>query len=627
MPRAPVTVAVVALLLVAAPGGPAVASPAADLLRRGPDAVRALATDLLGQHTLSSPTLILRTLLGSVAAPARHRALGAPLDELRAAIRDADALRARAVSPAVVDEPTLHAAALRVLSSAEMTLPALRRARETRGVPSRCGATGEMVFESFDCSIVVGAGGPNSYPAGLDPTLLVDLGGDDAYATAAVARGSVRVLIDVAGDDSYDSGPGPTQGLVLGQAVALLGVAVLLDASGDDSYTVTATGGETLSAALTVYAQGSSSAGAAVLADLEGRDRFSAVAESTGGDVRLFAQGYASHGLGALLDLGEDKRPAEYVARAVSIPPGDNGEPGLAQVGAQGSGDAGPAMLVGSRGDDLYVATAEGGSSKARAQGAATASGLGVLVDPSGDDRLSVDAISRAGCPLARAVAGPAVAIAQGGAAGGSPEKGIALLLDGDGNDERDAGARSEADVRIECSARAQAGDATVFGQGAATGPPDPSGPGGLAALVDLGQGADVNRLVAASTATVGAPTADGDATAVPAAAVVGGQGFSSMGSGLSLDGGGDDRYEAWASSVGLVLAGQRETTSRGPAVVRSHGHGSAGPALFVDLDGDDAYLADPAGSLAGNDRCWRNSPEGAGYDARPGGPAPSGCP
>ncbi|MSP15162.1 MAG: hypothetical protein EXR73_00890 [Myxococcales bacterium] len=144
--------------------------------------------------------------------------------------------------------------------------------------------------------------------------LVIDLGGDDTWARAAVVDGEsprVSVVIDLAGNDRWGSSEAS------GPAFATCGVALAIDVKGKDHYTSGRLG------------QGSAALGFAALIDLEGDDVYVA---------HDYVQGYSFAGIGLLIDrAGNDS----YSAWA------------YAQGGGNGNGFA---ALIDGGGDDRYVA-------------------------------------------------------------------------------------------------------------------------------------------------------------------------------------------------------------------------------------------------------------------------------
>lgn len=146
--------------------------------------------------------------------------------------------------------------------------------------------------------------------------LVVDLGGDDEWTSAAVADAAdalVAVVLDLSGNDRYASaGPGP--------AYAAGGVALLADVRGRDEYRSQRLG------------QGAAALGLAALLDLDGDDRYSA---------QDFSQGYAHTGIALLLDRAGDDAFSAWAY-------------------AQGAGNGpGYSALADGAGDDRYVANGQ----------------------------------------------------------------------------------------------------------------------------------------------------------------------------------------------------------------------------------------------------------------------------
>lgn len=235
-----------------------------------------------------------------------------------------------------------------------------------------------------------------SRTADAPSVLIVDLLGNDHYASAAAARGRpapVSVLIDVAGDDVYDAvdpGLGHTFGagiLGLGLLVdvagrdryhagpftlgaAFFGIGILCDLAGDDVYE-----GES-------YTEGAAMFGIGIASDVEGDDSYYALDR---------AQGFGGvFGAGALIDrAGNDRYVAEdkQIRRPAPQTPDHNAS--LAQGAASGqradftdgrSYAGGFGALIDGAGNDTYAAGVF-------AQGCGYWFGVGILADKSGDDR------------------------------------------------------------------------------------------------------------------------------------------------------------------------------------------------------------------------------------------------
>ncbi|MFA5890499.1 MAG: hypothetical protein WDA27_06060 [Actinomycetota bacterium] len=576
------------------------------------------------------------------------------------AVARALASRARAAAARINTAP-LATAAIVVLRAVEDQAGALRRAAGggISATVSHCGVAGDVAYESGDCSILVGDTGPNTYPAGITATLIVDLGGDDVYeGETAVARGTARAVVDVSGNDRYAHSvtsdvTGLTQQVDAAQGVGILGVGVLADLGGDDVYVAsgTATTPEPGPAAAprTLIAQGAGSVGAGVLADFGGEDTYTTALASTGGNVQAIAQGGGVAGLGALLDLEpspatpsdafdvsatstlhkrtETDQFAQYVI-------------GASSVTAQGGGTGGVGVMVDSAGNDTYKAIASGAVASTTAQGAALI-GAGVLVDGGGNDTMTARALGNTTLGLTTSdpnvcwtvvvevYAGSTIATGQGGAG-----LGAGILIDAGGNDTRalsaesTAGAIAEVASNYECPNTAEASStsngAIAIGQGA--------GGVGAGTLADLG-GNDRNDVVATSLATARAIATSPGTNHELTEATVGeagteAQGYAFTGLGVLADAGGNDVYESRTSAESSETTSEGTTTTPGTASQHVQGWGATGAGWLVDLDGTDAYTTDPTGATAGaDDSCWSNGPDGRGRDLRPGPALPVNCP
>lgn len=194
---------------------------------------------------------------------------------------------------------------------------------------------------------------------GVPLAVIIDLGGDDTYASAGLlgpgtALFGLSVLIDGGGNDTHKAA-------YAGQAAALGGVAWLADRGGDDTYR----GG--------VFGQAAAIAGLAVLDDEGGDDVYT---------VGLAGQAYAGvRGFGWLIDrAGHDR----YLAGNREV---DNGRHpdrflSMAQgfaIGIRPFSGGGVAALVDLQGNDTYVADVFG-------QGASYWYSAGFLIDAAGHD-------------------------------------------------------------------------------------------------------------------------------------------------------------------------------------------------------------------------------------------------
>ncbi len=200
-------------------------------------------------------------------------------------------------------------------------------------------------------------------------------------------RGDLALVIDIGGDDRYYRRVGSGHGLAQP-------VGVCLDLDGDDLYTATEP-----------FAQGAALLGVGLLVDLRGDDRYTTLAP--------FAQGSALCGAAALVDLsGDDIYRSDSYAQGAAL--------------AQGLG-----LLLDRSGKDHYECGIYG-------QGFAGPGGAGLLLDASGDDHYVC--LGRKLCSYGEA--GVFDAHGQGSSCGfrGKASGGIALLLDGEGQDVYEAG-------------------------------------------------------------------------------------------------------------------------------------------------------------------------------------------
>lgn len=237
-----------------------------------------------------------------------------------------------------------------------------------------------------------------------DEALVIDLAGDDHHLGPGTSvHQDWAVLVDLSGDDRYGEGASEwvrdesrrAAGREPGPGAARMGIALLLDSAGDDLYRSARPG------------FGSASFGVAALWDGAGNDTY---------DSYLDAQGYARFGLGLLHDLsGDDAYSGFTQVQAVGLTAGagvlldgagndryvahasptDFPSPQSAQHNvsmAQGAGyglrddfglgmslSGGIGMLIDLAGDDAY-------SGAVFAQGVGYWEGVGALLDVSGRD-------------------------------------------------------------------------------------------------------------------------------------------------------------------------------------------------------------------------------------------------
>ncbi|HSB48285.1 MAG TPA: hypothetical protein VLD15_02085 [Burkholderiales bacterium] len=238
--------------------------------------------------------------------------------------------------------------------------------------------------------------GPGLGAAIAGASIVVDFSGDDRYSAELFGQGAAAfglgALVDLAGSDAYRLRAG-------GQGFGLAdGVGLLWDRSGNDSYVsgglvdVFGRGGG-LS-----WAQGAAfgyrtllGGGAGILRDDAGADRY---------EAQMYAQGAGYYyGLGLLWDHGgaDRYRATRYaqgagVHEAVGVLRDESGDDRYELTYGVGQGmglDLAVGVLADTAGDDRYRAPL-------LAQGAATANGVGILLDAGGADAWHVDDSSRA---------------------------------------------------------------------------------------------------------------------------------------------------------------------------------------------------------------------------------------
>ena len=287
-----------------------------------------------------------------------------------------------------------------------------------------------------DAAIIIDPGGNDSYeraPAtGGAISVIVDLGGDDRYHGVDVVVHGLSAIVDFSGDDRYVmSGPGIAAAVagvsivldmagddayearIFGQGAAAYGLGALIDLSGNDTYQLQAAGqglGMTHGLGLLwdrdgddtyrvggvsdAYDRGggiSMAQGAAYGARTWSGGGIGILRDDAGDDVyeaEMFAQGMGYYyGLGLLWDrAGNDRyRAVRYaqgngVHEAVGVLRDDGGNDRYLLTFGVGQGmglDLAVGVLLDAAGDDRY-------ESQVVAQGAATANGMGILIDDSG---------------------------------------------------------------------------------------------------------------------------------------------------------------------------------------------------------------------------------------------------
>lgn len=294
-----------------------------------------------------------------------------------------DSLEAIRLTALVDREKLLEAG----LAAAELgrreNLEALRKALAHAKVDKKLvhqGVKGELIAvrSTKAGDIIMGGPGKNEYDA-TKAALIVDVGGDDTYLEAGAA--SFRC---------DDDEPLPSF------------VSLILDLGGNDTYR----------SERSSFTQGGALLGVALLADLEGNDTYTA---------RRFTQGTGILGVGILADYaGND------VYQATEL--------------AQGVGAFGVGLLYEGQGDDRYTAAL-------LAQGVGFCQGVGCLYDRKGNDRTKCTGVH----PSTYGTQGEFHGLCQGLGMGfrGYPADGkremiagggVGILLDGEGQDEYDAG-------------------------------------------------------------------------------------------------------------------------------------------------------------------------------------------
>jgi len=219
--------------------------------------------------------------------------------------------------------------------------------------------------------LVIGGRGDNAY-RDQHNTLLIDLGGDDRYVgRCGGAIGGLALLADLGGDDLYQG-----HARWITQGSAMLGVSLLWDRDGEDVYLADN------------FAQASAIAGAALLLDnSQASDDYHAGMLSQAfamggwaclhdawGDNSLAAEGY-SQGVGSYLGSALLKGSLNNNSyRIAGSAPGQGVGASLPQTITPG----GFGLLLDPRGDDSYDAPA--------GQGAGFGRGIGALIDLGGDD-------------------------------------------------------------------------------------------------------------------------------------------------------------------------------------------------------------------------------------------------
>jgi hypothetical protein len=273
-------------------------------------------------------------------------------------------------------------------------------------------------------ALILDPGGNDTYQPGLAIgafSAIIDLAGNDRYVARGPGTGAaiagVSVIVDADGDDQYEAG-------IFGVGAAAFGIGAILDLAGNDSYRVRAGGqgfGMTGGVGLVWDRSGDDRYRAAGLADAFDRGGGLSMAQGFGfgartslgggigvlrddaGDDRYEAEMYAQgaayfFGAGLLWDrAGDDRYSAVRYAQgcgvhqAIGILRDESGADRYALgVGVgQGMGlDQSVGALYDGAGDDEYEGPVV-------VQGAATANGIGLLVDQDGANRFRTSADRR----------------------------------------------------------------------------------------------------------------------------------------------------------------------------------------------------------------------------------------
>lgn len=247
---------------------------------------------------------------------------------------------------------------------------------------------------------------------------LVDLAGNDQYASGrscGVNGGAMRgmgFLLDASGDDLYLAGEQGTNGGAL-----LSGSGFLLDATGDDRYQATEQGtnggadngagflldgagddayvGTRIAVNGGVYMHTDMHIASGVLVDLNGNDLYQATEKGVNAGVIAPSDHLTERGSGFLLDVAGDDR---YVSERGGANAGVFAQR-LTAISTWGS-TGGAGFLFDVAGSDVYAARGRG------ANGGAIGTGVGLLLDATGNDRYTTPAEAAALLPMAGGGAG-----------------------------------------------------------------------------------------------------------------------------------------------------------------------------------------------------------------------------
>jgi hypothetical protein len=468
----------------------------------------------------------------------------AGLDDLRRSVRTQ------------VDTQGLASASATIARAIDHALPQLRM---TSRWMSTTGAAVGCDLGEVPGVLCVGGTGANTYDR--DYALVVDLGGDDVHANSAggadplVNSLPVAVTIDIGGNDTYRR-PATAISEVAQGAGNLGGVGFLVDAAGNDAYEF-----DPSSANKRANGQGFGQAGAGMLADLGGSDRYS-IRNTGSGIQQVNGQGVA--GLGGLalsLDAGGDDTYT-LASRPTPLPAGGTVE--LGEAGGYGFG-------VGQVG------------------------GVAVFADAGGKDEMTVEAIVGAppnGQDQAAARSSSILAFGQGGAA-------VGMAVSGPGDTAWTALGENHSAPSGDSGGTVSLGGS---GQGAL---------GGFGGLLDTG-GNDSYRSVARTHVVRERSIEDScscsrvDAVARAGLVSILATGYGAAGGvGILRDEEGDDLYVDSASSFAEATAhdGRAEAAGDGTTSARAEattadvdlyvqGAGLVGSGFLLDQSGNDVYAA-----------------------------------
>lgn len=445
-------------------------------------------------------------------------------------MQDLDAVRG------LVDQRAQYAAALTLARTIDQALPVLHAAA---GPASADPVEGCDVLDALP-ALCIGSEAANTYTQ--DAVLLIDLGGDDLHRHGAGAASPldgrpVSITLDLGGNDTYRA-PGSSA-----HGIGSLGaVGILVDEAGDDAYIAQSTGDRA-----SVTAQGNGVTGAVgILADRAGNDTYLVESE---GVTTTFAAGQArasNAGVGLLLDSGDGEDT--YTLRAAPERPFVD-EDGLKLGGLNVNGQA-----------------------------LTSIGGVAILADGGGPHAVTLEAI----VPVIEATEEREVQqtplILPAGMASGSIG-GVSAALHGDGP------ATYTGRVTMQSTWTGIAG-LNAIAQAGFRG----------AAMLSDADGDTVYRLDVRNTAARDATGQPGIAEAtmgLPNWVVAQARGMGSAseaGTGLLIDGGGDDRYEVVVLSEAWARDDEQAIATPNPATSDAQGVGIGGVAVLDDRAGQDSY-------------------------------------